>query len=217
LRNAERSLQALFNPQSEIRNRQSARTGIHLSMKVTRQLAALEPLVFAPLHGLDPEDWHRAPKGKWTIAQIIAHLAAGVDRSSAVFEERAAKQGMSRRSTPGQAILRHLLLMLGQFPPGRKSPEATRPPEHPDADLVAAQYRMGVERFARLAESWPEQRQVEIFVKHPLLGDLNLPEWVRFHFVHGRHHARQIRDRLRWMGKGGKRGEGRGKSRTEST
>jgi hypothetical protein len=170
-------------------------------MKVSRQLAALEPLIFGPLHGLDSEDWHRAPGDKWTIAQIIAHLAMGVDRSSAVLEERAGKTGMLRRSTPGQAVLRHLLLMLGQFPRGRQAPEATRPPVQPDVDLVSAQYRMGVERFARLVESWPEERQVGVFVKHPFLGDLNLPEWVRFHYVHGRHHARQIRERLRWIRK----------------
>jgi hypothetical protein len=33
---------------------------------------------------------------------------------------------------------------------------------------------------------------------------LNLPEWVRFHYVHCRHHTRQIRERLRWLRKAGK-------------
>jgi hypothetical protein len=92
--------------------------------------------------------------------------------------------------------------MLGQFPRGRKAPEATTPPEHPDVDLVAAQYRMGVERFVTMVETWPEKQQLEIFVKHPLLGDLNLPEWARFHYVHARHHARQIRARLRYITRG---------------
>ena len=26
--------------------------------------------------------------------------------------------------------------------------------------------------------------------------DLTIPEWLRFHWIHGRHHARQIRARL---------------------
>jgi hypothetical protein len=34
-----------------------------------------------------------------------------------------------------------------------------------------------------------------------MLGDLNLPEWVRFHFLHCRHHAGEISDRLKWLGK----------------
>jgi hypothetical protein len=53
-----------------------------------------------------------------------------------------------------------------------------------------------------MVETWPERRQVEVFVKHPLLGDLNLPEWARFHYVHARHHARQIRSRLRYIARG---------------
>jgi hypothetical protein len=171
-------------------------------MKVRRQLAALEPMVLGPLHGLEDEDWYRAPPGKWTIAQIVAHLALGVDASSTVLERRGGKQGMKRRSTPGQSILRHMLLQFGRFPPRAKSPEGTVPPEKPDHEQVAAQFRMGVERFHMLVETWPESRQIEVFVRHPVVGDLNVPEWVRFHFVHGRHHAKQIGDRLGWMGHG---------------
>lgn len=174
-------------------------------MKVRRQLSALEPMVLSPLHGLRDDDWHRAPEGKWSIAQIVAHLALGVDLSSGVLEKRADKGGMTRRSTPGQAVLRHLLLQLGLFPPGRKSPESTVPPERPAPDLVTAQFRMGVERFLRLADTLPAERQIEVFVRHPVLGDLNFPEWARFHFVHSRHHARQIGERMR------NREEGRGK------
>ncbi|MBI4502396.1 MAG: DinB family protein [Gemmatimonadetes bacterium] len=173
-------------------------------MKSRRQLAALEPMVLGPLHGLEPEDWHRGPAAKWTIAQVVAHLALGVDLSSSVFAQRAEKTGMIRRSNPGQAVLRHLLLGFGKFPPGRQAPETTRPPEKPDPEIVAAQYRMGVERFATMAETWPEKRQMEIFVKHPLLGDLNLPEWIRFHYVHARHHVKQIQSRLRYIARGGR-------------
>src|SRR5687767_7896 len=133
-------------------------------MKVSRQLAAIEPMVFGPLHGILDEHWHRAPKGKWSIAQIIAHLAAGVDRSSTVLEERARKTGMTRRSSPGQAVLRHLTLMLGKFPPKLKAPASTVLADKPDPDLVSAQYRMGLERFGTLISAWPEERQVEIFV-----------------------------------------------------
>jgi len=165
-------------------------------MKGKRQLAALEPMVFGPLHGIPAEDWHRAPKGKWTVAQIVAHLATSVDLSSSTFEKRKEKYGMFRRSTPGQAVLRNLLLTIGRFPPGRKAGEATTPPAQPDVDLVSAQFRMGVERFTTMADTWPKSRQDEVFVQHPFLGDLNLPEWVRFHYIHARHHAKQIADRL---------------------
>jgi hypothetical protein len=39
-------------------------------------------------------------------------------------------------------------------------------------------------------------RSQDLFVKHPRLGDLTIPEWIRFHGIHVRHHARQIRARI---------------------
>jgi hypothetical protein len=31
---------------------------------------------------------------------------------------------------------------------------------------------------------------------HPLLGPLTAEEWRKLHWVHGRHHARQLRQRI---------------------
>ncbi|MGZ4836286.1 MAG: DUF1569 domain-containing protein [Terriglobales bacterium] len=31
---------------------------------------------------------------------------------------------------------------------------------------------------------------------HPFLGPLTADEWRKFHWVHGRHHTRQIRERI---------------------
>lgn len=165
-------------------------------MKISRQLSRLEPMVLKPLHRLTGDDWHRGPEGKWSIAQIVQHLAIGVDSVAEAFARREDAQGMKRRATPHQTVLRHLALGLGRFPPGLESPQGARPDEHPEPDLIQAQFRMGVEQFRDIAERWPRARQEAVFVNHPILGDLNFPEWVRFHFVHCRHHARQIRHRL---------------------
>jgi hypothetical protein len=177
-------------------------------VKGKHQLAAMDDLVLGPLHGIPEDTWHRSPNGKWSVAQIVAHLALGVDLSSATLEKRREKFGMIRRSTPGQAVLRHLLLTLGRFPRGRKANPTTSPPERPDPELVSAQFRMGIERFTKLVNEWPESRQREVFAKHPYLGDLNLPEWVRFHYVHARHHARQIKERLKRSQQTGRRAGG---------
>jgi hypothetical protein len=32
---------------------------------------------------------------------------------------------------------------------------------------------------------------------HPFLGPLTASQWRKFHLVHGRHHARQIRERMK--------------------
>jgi hypothetical protein len=168
-------------------------------MKVRRQLARLEEMILQPLEGVTGQDWHRAPKGRWSLAQTLSHLAQGLDIVAGQLEGRAARTDMARRATPGQHLLRHLTLGVGTLPPGRRTPEATRPPERPEPELAAAQFRMGVERLGALLATWPAERHERIFVRHPVLGDLNLPEWVRFFYVHGRHHAHQIEVRRRWL------------------
>jgi hypothetical protein len=168
-------------------------------MKVQRQLAALEPLILGRLRGTGGDDWHRRIPGKWSLAQVLRHLAIGVDYSATTFEARAAKTDMKRRATPRQALLRHLILGLGKFPKGGEAPAGSIPEDRPDPEAATAQFRMGVARLEALIEAWPKPRLTRIFVKHPVLGDLNLPEWVRFHYVHCRHHGRQIEARLRWL------------------
>ena len=168
-------------------------------MKVKRQLAALEPLILGRVHGLLESDWHRCVPGKWSIAQVLRHLSIGVDYSASTFERRVAKTDMQRRATPRQSILRHLILGLGKFPKGREAPGGSVPEDRPDFEAAAAQFRMGVARLEVLVQSWPADRQTGVFVLHPVLGDLNLPEWIRFHYVHCRHHGRQIEARVRWL------------------
>ena len=168
-------------------------------MKVNRQLAAIEPLILGRLHGVAGGDWYRHVPGKWSIAQIVRHLAIGMDYSAATFEARAAKTDMHRRATPRQALLRHLILGLGKFPKGREAPAGSVPEDRPDPEAAAAQFRIGLAKLETMIQSWPAQRQAGVFVRHPVLGDLNLPEWVRFHYVHCRHHGRQIEARLRWL------------------
>lgn len=152
-------------------------------------------MILQPLHGLADGDWHRGPPGKWTIAQIVEHLSIGVDLVATLFERRADASGMRRRSKPYQSVLRQLLLGVGRIPSGLKAPEVSRPSDHPDPELITAQFRMGVERLKGFDEAWPDERKGNVFVAHPLLGDLNLPEWVRFHYLHCRHHAGQIKRR----------------------
>ena len=168
-------------------------------MKFRRQLDALEPMILDPLHGITDAQWHEAPRGRWTLAQILQHLAIGVDAIVQRLEERKDRADLVRRATARQQLMRHLLLGVGRIPPGRKTPAATRPDDRPDPKLATAQYRMALARLTTLAETLPPERQARLYAKHPYIGDLNLPEWVRFFYVHNRHHAHQIAVRLRWL------------------
>jgi hypothetical protein len=170
-------------------------------MKTARHLERLEPLILQPLHGLSKNDWHGAPRGKWSIVQIVQHVAIGIDLVAHSFRELAESLPMDRQNKPHQTVLRHLTLGAGHYPGTLKALPHAKPDAKPDAELVSAQFRMGVEEYRKLTGSWPQDAQLSRFVPHPLLGDLNLPEWIRFHYLHSRHHAREIRARLKWLGK----------------
>ncbi|HEX9728418.1 MAG TPA: DinB family protein [Gemmatimonadales bacterium] len=168
-------------------------------MKVRRQLESIEPLVLEMTKSLRPEEWQRAPGSKWSIAQVVGHLAISTDIIATRFEERADRTDMARRATPKQQLLRHLALGVGKLPSPRKIPPEARPPENPDPELVTAQFRMAIQRLQAMIEQWPTERQERVFVAHPILGDLNLPEWVRFFYLHCRFAAHKIRVRTRWL------------------
>src|SRR2546426_8701218 len=59
--------------------------------------ADVPQLVLGPLAGRPDADWHRAPPGKWSPAQIVQHLAIGIDGSGRTFESRRAHAPMCRR------------------------------------------------------------------------------------------------------------------------
>ncbi len=168
-------------------------------MKVRRQLAAIEPMILGLLESIDGDAWHRTPDGRWSLAQIVSHLAISLDVVGVVLEKRAERTDMRRRATPKQRLLRHLALGMGKLPSAGRVPRATYPEERPDPELVTAQFRVGVERLRGMEKSWRAEQKERVFAAHPILGDLNPPEWSRFFFLHCRYWEHKIKVRQRWL------------------
>jgi hypothetical protein len=95
-----------------------------------------------------------------------------------------------------EGIARFSIFGLHWFPPFVGAPAGTRPAEHVVHTEAAAKFRAGWERFVGLEGLLLPARRFDLFAKHPRLGDLTLEEWMRFHVIHARHHAKQIRNRL---------------------
>src|SRR2546428_8705993 len=70
--------------------------------------ADVPQLVLGPLAGRPDADWHRAPPGKWSPAQIVQHLAIGIDGSGRTFESRRAHAPMRRRPRTLWERIRHI-------------------------------------------------------------------------------------------------------------
>ena len=160
-------------------------------------LADLPALVLGPLEGRPEADWQRAPAGKWTPAQIVEHLASGLELSAGKFAERRTKPPMARRPRTAREVVARLLIFgLRWFPPGFRAPEGTAPAPGVQRAAAEARFRGGLNAWEALERDLLPKRPRDLFVKHPALGDLTMAEWLRFHEIHARHHARQIRARL---------------------
>jgi len=168
-------------------------------MKIRRQLEALEPMILGRLHGVSGDDWHSAPRGRWSLAQLLHHVAVSTDSAVEALEQQQGQARSQRRATPRQHLMRHVLLGVGRFPPGRRTPKGGPPDARPDPELAKAQLRMAVQRLGALATELTPEQQERMFVRHPIIGDLNFPEWIRFLYVHNRHHAQQMTVRMRWL------------------
>ncbi|MBI1966518.1 MAG: DinB family protein [Gemmatimonadetes bacterium] len=164
---------------------------------MTPLFADLPDVVLGPLAGRPDADWYHAPPGKWCPAQIVEHLAIGLDSSSRRFEERRAREPMVRRPRSPLARIAYFFIMrLGWVPGVFNAPEGTRPSDRPDRAAAERRFREGVARFQELERILLPARRNDLFVKHPVLGDLNFEEWLHFHVWHCGHHAKQIRERL---------------------
>jgi len=101
-----------------------------------------------------------------------------------------------RRRTPAETIAAFFVLGLRWFPPGRKAPSRTTPDAQITRRVAESHFLAGIAGWVRVERELLPARSQDLFVKHPRLGDLTIPEWIRFHGIHVRHHARQIRARI---------------------
>jgi hypothetical protein len=147
--------------------------------------------------GASPSALAQAPAGKWNAAQILEHLFLtykNTNRGLAKCLERGAPS--ATRATLKQRLATLIVVNLGYLPGGRKAPERATPrgmsPEEVQQAIAPELQKMG----SGLDDCERRFGAGTKIMDHPFLGPLTADEWRRFHWVHGRHHARQIRERI---------------------
>jgi hypothetical protein len=142
-------------------------------------------------------DLLRSAEGKWNSAQILEHL---------FLTYKGTNQGMARcleknvplatRATLFHRAATFLTVNLGYMVKGRKAPEKVVPRGLPPGNI---RREIGPE-LQRMSAGLDEcERRFGPSTKlmdHLILGPLTAGQWRKFHWVHGQHHARQIRERL---------------------
>lgn len=139
----------------------------------------------------------KATEGKWSAAQILEHLFLTYKNTTKGLTKCLEKGApLATTATLKQRVATRLLLGTGYFPPGRKAPERTIPRGMPAEEVRQAIFREVDAMAARLGDCERKFGTGTKLLDHPVLGPLTAEQWRKFHWVHGRHHARQIRERI---------------------
>jgi len=147
--------------------------------------------------GANPANLERAPAAKWSTAQILEHLLLtyqGTNKGVSKCLEKGSP--IASAGTFPNRVRAFVVVNLGYFPTGRKSPERAVPKGMTAEQVQRIVFAAMQEMDAGLAECERKFGPSKKIMDHPVLGPLDVRQWRKFHWVHGRHHARQIRERL---------------------
>ncbi|MGH9530447.1 MAG: DUF1569 domain-containing protein [Terriglobales bacterium] len=154
-------------------------------------LQRLKNAIELAVQGMSESDLTRRPsEGKWSPAEILEHLCLTYKVTTKNLERSlTAGRPLGGPRTLKQRLVNVLVLDLAYFPAGRDSPQGAKP----KGLLVSG------EVYRKLADMNDVIQDCEIkfgkpaFVAdHPILGPLTTHQWRKFHWVHGRHHVKQI-------------------------
>ncbi|MGA7294570.1 MAG: DUF1569 domain-containing protein [Terriglobales bacterium] len=147
--------------------------------------------------GAGADDLTKNIPGTWNVGQILEHLFLTYKHTN-----RGVKKCLETGAPLATAAtLKHrvstlLLVGLGYFPAGRKAPERTLPRGMPSGEVqpaIAAELQKMDDGLDACERTFGARAKI---MDHPVLGPLTANQWRKFHWVHGRHHARQIRERI---------------------
>jgi len=151
----------------------------------------------AAIAGASPSALAQAPAGKWNAAQILEHLFLtykNSNRGMAKCLEQSAP--LATRATLQQRMAALLVVKIGYLPGGRQAPERATPRGTPLEEVlrdIAPELQKMASDLNECERRFGNRTKI---MDHPFLGPLTADEWRKFHWVHGRHHARQIRERI---------------------
>jgi len=139
----------------------------------------------------------KGPAEKWSAAQILEHLFLTYKHTSRGLE-KCLEQGAPSATQPTlrDRFATVLVLNIGYFPNGRKAPERSIP-RGMSPDEVQQAITLELRKLDSILDDCVRKfgGRTKI-LDHPVLGPLTADQWSKFHWIHGRHHARQIRERI---------------------
>jgi len=156
-------------------------------------LQRLQEAIASATRDLSAEDLRRHPEGKWSTAEVLEHLYLTYTGTTKAFE-RCLQAGEPQARTPmlKDRVRTFVVNGLGHLPEGRKSPKHALPRGMAVEEVIrqiGPRISAMDDQIAKCEARFGERTRV---LDHPILGPLTGRQWRKFHWVHGRHHLKQI-------------------------
>jgi hypothetical protein len=156
-------------------------------------LERLQETLASSVRGMSQEDLARHAEGKWSVAEILEHLYLSYTGTTKGFQRcLEAGKPLATFSTLKQRVMILYVLNCERLPSGRKAPKNTQPRGLPMDKIVTEVGQQIVamdEAIAKCEERYGNRTKL---VDHPILGPFTADQWRKFHWIHGRHHVKQI-------------------------
>lgn len=157
-------------------------------------LQEVQQAIDAATAGMTTEQLLLRRDGKWSASEILEHL--GLTYSGSVRAlEKCLKKGPPSFQTSDfrHRFARFLVVGLKLMPSGRSSPVPVMPAGEPPESVLSG-IRENLRKMDQLLGECQScfGKRVKI-ANHPFLGPLTAKQWRIFHWVHARHHLKQIR------------------------
>ena len=154
-------------------------------------------IIHASTAGVSPEiATRRSADGRWSIVEIVEHLQLAY-WGTAKGLERCLERGAPSAThfSFGHKLGTFVVVKLGFFPHGRQAPKHVLPTGQVDLAAAIAAARRDLAWLDETATRARERFGSADVLDHPILGAFTVDEWMRFHWIHTRHHAKQIQAR----------------------
>ena len=168
-----------------------------MTLTMNSQLERLRKELESALANATPAQLANTPEGKWSPALVLEHLwltYKNTNKGIAKCLERGAP--LATAATLSHRVKTFVVVGLQYLPSGAKVPERAVPRGAPSDEVLSSIFREIQQMDSGFTQCESKFGPGAKILDHPVLGPLTVSQWRTFHWVHGRHHARQIRERM---------------------
>jgi hypothetical protein len=156
-------------------------------------LTRCQALIESSIANLDDRTAAVRVGGRWSIAEIVEHLDRTYTGTSKGLT-RCIESGAPRVSADSlrNRARRLWVVTLGQFPAGIEAPRHVVPSGELTLSTLGSRIGAHLTEMDDMLARAADRFGAGPIMDHPILGPFTVQHWARFHFVHTRHHCRQI-------------------------